>query len=125
MTSVLCALALFLSTLDFYESVHHWRDKLMETIDLRYKVLVSPMQTVKKICPSQKESEPHVKIFFRVKCYSLLKWRSNESWESPCLTSEHRRRYPPRYYRVSLECSLNIGMSNSIYLKKIHWTFMR
>ena len=63
----------------------------------KYELLESPSQWVKKKCSAPKRQGP---------CHTQLAWREKGSWKNVCESDAARRRFPPRYYALHLNCEL-------------------
>lgn len=84
-------------------------------IILRNSLLVKPIHAVYSYCDSMKF--PH-----KFGCFTSLHWRSSLGlWKDICTDNLLKTSFPPRYYKIVLNCNTIIGKKSHPLLHEIHF----
>lgn len=110
---VLLAVPLLASLVLLQRSSTGVRGAVDELLQQRAQLLAEPKRAVEEHC---RGSDPPTQI-----CKIELFWRQNGAWVSPCRVPPHSRRYPVRYYQLSLDCRLAPTGAMSVRLPVVRW----
>ena len=83
-----------------YEASFVLEDSIKSMYRAKYRIMSRPKRTMLAFCAQ----EPARKLGFS--CPVTYLWHQDQRWQELCATAKARWFFPPRYYRIVMQCHI-------------------
>lgn len=82
-----------------YQATYFFEDHIKEVFLLKYRLLHRPKLAMQTHCKPKKKNS----LF---NCQADYWWHQDKKWQKVCDTPRSRWFFPPRYYKIQMQCTI-------------------